>query len=275
MRALAEFIMRGRLQAGAVAVLGYIVPLLAPIAVAFVTLHKGAFEGTLILFLGLSPALLSLVFGEGASVVVWVTLLSLFSVYVPALVLRFSISLSLTIVSSVLVATVLSGLIVSFAPEVIQRFIDALTAMLTQQGVTDVTVSAADIAGLIAYSLALNSVLGVLLGRWFQALAFNPGGFGDEFRELRLGYIVPVVCFVGWALVTYSGSGLGWWANVFAVPLLLKTLAIAHSVAKAKDIATPWLVLFYIVAFNFISLAVIIGLADTWFNFRDRMQKEQ
>lgn len=275
MRALAEFIMRGRLQAGSIAVLGYIVPLLAPIAVAFVTLRKGAFEGTLILFLGLSPAIMSLVFGEGASVVVWITLLSLLSVYVPALVLRFSISLSAAIISSVLMASALSGLIVAFAPEVIERFIAAMTTMLEQQGVTDVTVSVTDIAGLIAYSLALNSILGVVLGRWFQALVFNPGGFGAEFRELRLGYIVPVVCFMGAVAVNFSGSSFGWWANVFAVPLLLVTLAIAHSVAKEKEIATPWLILFYIVIFNFISLAVIIGLADTWLNFRDRLQKKQ
>jgi hypothetical protein len=73
MRALAEFIMRGRLQAGTVAVLGYLIPLLAPAAVALITLRKGAAEGSMILLFALSPALLSLVLGDGGSVVVWNT----------------------------------------------------------------------------------------------------------------------------------------------------------------------------------------------------------
>jgi len=53
---------------------------------------------------------------------------------------------------------------------------------------------------MIAYVLAFNSFTGVLLGRWLQALLYNPGGFGAEFRELRLGLIVSIVCFAGRAV---------------------------------------------------------------------------
>lgn len=48
MRALAEFIMRGRPQACLVALVGVIVPLIGPASVGLVTLRKGSFEGALV-----------------------------------------------------------------------------------------------------------------------------------------------------------------------------------------------------------------------------------
>jgi hypothetical protein len=279
MRALAEFIMRGRLQAGSVAVLGYLIPLLAPVTVAFVTLRKGAVEGTLILLLGVIPAILSLMFGESGSIAVWITLLSLLSVYIPALVLRFTISLQAAILSAVAVAAVLSGLVISLAPGAVEQLTVALTALFTppSDGVespVERVLNTADVAGLIAYTLSLNSILGVLLGRWFQSLVFNPGGFGAEFRELRLHYVVTALCFLGAVWIAFSTDGFGRWANVLAMPLLLVTLAIGHHFVKAKSIAMPWLVLFYIVMFNLVHLAVIIGLLDIALNFRNRWQQK-
>jgi len=131
MRALAEFIMRGRLQAGTIAVLGYIIPLLTPATLALVTLRKGAFEGTVILLFGLFPALLSLMLADGSSVVVWITLLSLVVVYIPALYLRETISLSTTIVGVLLTASLVSGAVLLFAPEHVDRLIESLMGRLT------------------------------------------------------------------------------------------------------------------------------------------------
>lgn len=45
MRALAEFIVRGRLQAALVALFGSLVPLVSPAAISLVTLNKGLSEG--------------------------------------------------------------------------------------------------------------------------------------------------------------------------------------------------------------------------------------
>jgi hypothetical protein len=280
MRALAEFIMRGRLQAGAVAVFGYIVPLLAPAAVALVTLRKGAFEGTIILLLGLTPAFLSLLFGEAGSVVVWITLLTLLLVYVPALVLRATISLPMAIASSIAVSVVITLAILWWVPDAVQTLIDSLVNQLAvteseQQSGGSAIGSQSGISGVIAYVLAFNGITGVLIGRWLQSVAYNPGGFGTEFRELRLGLVYSAICFVLSIWLRYLGDEYWWWSNVFAIPLLLVAVAIAHHVAKARALATAWLVLFYFAVFLFMPIVICIGFVDTWVNFRNRLQNKQ
>ncbi len=281
MRALAEFIMRGRLQAGTVAVFGYVIPLLAPIAVALVTLRKGAFEGTIILLLGLLPALLSLMLGDTGSVVVWITLLSLVLVYIPALVLRVSISLPLMVLSAVVAASLITMVMLSVAPNVVQVLIDSMSQLILpeagQQGTADqiplgLVASYAGISGMVAYILAFNGLTGVLLGRWFQSIAFNPAGFGAEFRELRLNVVVSTICFMGSVFLRYQGDEYWWWSNVLAIPLVLVAIAIAHHVAKARELAKPWLVLFYFVVFAFMPVVICIGFVDAWINFRDRLR---
>ena len=59
MKALAEFILRGRLQALMVALIGSFFPLISTAVIALVSLCKGAKEGTL-LFLWVSLALVLL-----------------------------------------------------------------------------------------------------------------------------------------------------------------------------------------------------------------------
>ncbi len=280
--AFAEFVMRGRLQAAAVAVLGYIVPLITPATVALVTLRKGAYEGTIILLFGLSPALLSLVFGEsssaGGSAVVWITLLSLAVVYVPALILRFTMSLPAMITGVIFSSTVVAGAIVLFAPDTVDRLVELLASrVVSPEGNQDplgLMVTTMGVSGMIAYLLTFNGLIGVLVGRWLQALAFNPGGFGGEFRELRLGLLGSIVCFVGSIVLRYSGDEYWWWSNIMAIPLVLVAIAIAHYVAKVKQLAAPWLVLFYFAVFIFMPLIVCIGFLDAWMNFRNRLQKQ-
>ena len=109
-------------------------------------------------------------------------------------------------------------------------------AALEQQGEQDpqsmmpllTLASAVGMSGLLAYILAVNGLIGVFLGRWMQALAFNPGGFGEEFRGLRLGIGFSAACFLGNVLLSYQGDEYWWWSNILAVPLLLVAAAVAH-----------------------------------------------
>jgi hypothetical protein len=278
MRALAEFIMRGPLQAGAVAVLGYIIPLLTPAAVALVTLRKGAQEGTIVLFLGLAPALLSLIFGESSSILVWVTFLSLIVIYIPSLVLRFTISLANAVTAGVIVSSLVAGAVVVFAPGVVDAFNETLSQALANREASNddpiaIAVTAVGVSGIIAYILAFNALIPLLIGRWWQALVYNPGGFGSEYRELRLNVVVSLICFAGSVMLRYQGSEFSWWSNVLALPLLLVAFAVMHSIAKAKNLALPWLIGFYFSAIVFTPIVMCIGFVDTWFDFRRRLKE--
>ena len=114
----------------------------------------------------------------------------------------------------------------------------------------------------------------LLFSRWLQALAFNPGGFGDEFRVLKLGYAASAFFFVASVALRYQGGSYLLWANLLAIPLLLVFFSIAHNIAKQRKIATPWLVLTYFVGIQFMPIAVCIGCVDAWVNFRGRFAKK-
>ncbi|MGS2718813.1 hypothetical protein ACVBE9_11605 [Eionea flava] len=295
MRALAEFMMRGRLQAGAIAMLGALIPLLTPAAVALTTLRKGATEGLSILLIGAAPALAALWFasdGEGNSLISWMALLSLLAVYIPACVLRTTISLSSTLIATLAVATVIAVMTLWAAPDVVDTMSDNLRqqmSALEQTPTDDLSSSTAGspvvsplmtlattvgMSGLLAYILTANGLIGVLIGRWLQSLAFNPGGFGEEFRGLRLGIGFSAVCFLGNVLLSYYDDQYWWWANLLAIPLLLVAASVAHQVVRQRELGGHWLVLFYILALAVMPVVMSIGFLDAWLNFRDRLQKQ-
>ncbi len=275
MKGLAEFIMRGRMQASTVVILGYFLPLLAPIAIALVTLRRGAVEGTILLMIGLMPAIFSLVSGgEGSVFLVWSTLLILVVVYIPALVLRSLMSLPITVLSIVLVCAALSASVVTFAGSEIDAWITAAHDSASDKPELQASLASLKshtlLAGLIAYFLVVNAVSGLILGRWMQALLYNPGGFGSEFRALRFGVVAASLSFGLSSYCWFQGGEYLVWSSVLALPLILVALSVAHSIAKHKRTVAPWLVLCYLAVFIVSPLIILIGFLDTWLNFRGR-----
>ena len=104
MRGLAEFIMRGRWQALAVAVLGSVLVFAAPIsaaAIALVTMAQGTRDGSWVALWSLLPALLlGWVSGD------YGTGFLLLSVFVGAMVLAQTLSLSLALLAIVPVSAI-------------------------------------------------------------------------------------------------------------------------------------------------------------------------
>lgn len=270
--------MRGRMQASAVAMLGYIIPMLTPLVVALVTLRRGASEGTILLLISLVPALISIAVSESSPLLIWITLVSLIVVYVPALVLRLSVSLPYALLAVILISVLISAFALNYAGD---RIVDAFSVLMqglseqqADERFADVMSSKASISGMITYMLAINGIGGLLWGRWMQALLYNPGGFGSEFRELRLGVLFAVLCFFGSVYCRLQGIEYWWWSNALALPLILVALAIVHNVVKARGWSTPWLVLCYLAVFIFGPFVMLLGFLDTWLNFRSRLQKK-
>ena len=277
-RALAEFVMRGRLQASSVAMLGNIIPLLTPVIVALVTLRRGAFEGALILSLSLIPVLLSIMLQESGSALLWITLISLIVVFIPALILRISISLPLAVVVSIAVPVLISGFTLMTAgaqlDELIAVLQKGLVAQEASQPLPEVEISHAAITGILAYILAAHAISGLLIGRWMQAMLYNPGGFGEEFRNFRLSATTAILCFAASLALFMQGAEYWWWSSTLALPLMLVAIAVTHSAVNSKSLTSFWLVLCYMAVFFVGPLVVIIGLLDTWLNFRSRLQKK-
>ena len=282
MRSLAQFVMRGPLQAGGVAVIAMAVPLLFWIGAAvvgLVILRLGFAKGLGIALWASLPALAwSMVGGDPSALVVLV------SVVVMAAILNVTASWERAILAgcgvALLVGMALPSMFqqlleqlvaagVSFYqeinPETVQQLGDSFEAIVTQ----------AMIASLAGSYLVLSIALTMLARSW-QAGLYNPGGFQTEFHRFRLS--VPVAA--GSLALMFLGPVLGlnpvlviW---VAGVPLLIAGLALVHGVLKTRNMGAPWVVIFYL-ALVLLSpslplLLVLLAFVDSWLDFRGKVK---
>lgn len=295
MRAIAGFIMRGRSQAALVAavtaLLSVIVPpvgLLSGAAVGLVSLRSGPSDGlavSALATLGMG-ALAWLALGSplpalGVLMMLWLPVLGL------ALVLRYSRSLGLTVQLAGAVGMLLTLLAYAFIPdpsaawlEVLEPFRQALVrdGVLTDDASARVFSSVSSwMTGAVAAAVVAQLLLGLFLARWWQAVLYNPGGFGSEFRELRLSRSFGILTVLLLASLPLVG-GVGLVANLLLVVgflLLLQGLAVAHQVRALKKAHTGWLVGLYVLMVLLTSQTLIllacIGLVDIWADVRARV----
>ena len=283
MKGLAELVMRGRLQALLVVVAGagsLLFCWISAAVLALVTLRKGAGPGLWLFMWALLPAgTLVYLFGDIGPLAL------LAGTMVLALVLRNTVNLPLTILSAVGVG-VLTGLaLMAFSGAYLEQmvayfseFLASLEQQLSQGGqvVELPKPSATQIAGMLGAGSATMSVLCLLLGRYWQALLYNPGGFGQEFKALYYPPGVSSVLIIA-ALALY-GLGLEYraWAMICVIPLMFAGLALLHARAQMRGRGAGWLAGFYVawLIFDPVKLLVVLfAIADSWLNFRQRWSK--
>ena len=253
MRGLAEFIMRGRWQALGVAVLGsgsLLFGWVSAAAIALVTLRNGSASGGWLTLWAILPAIMiAAISGDTGSVLL---LLGTFSL---AVILRESVSLSLAVMASVPLAllggaalTLFNGV---FLQELVATFNQALAQLeqeLAQGEAAEMVfnaVSVPQVAALLATGNAVIALLSLILGRYWQASLYNPGGFGEEFRALRLP-VGAVLLMASTALILWW-MGADWrvWSAVVVLPLTIVGFSLLHAFAKRAGKGVTWLSLMY------------------------------
>ena len=133
------------------------------------------------------------------------------------------------------------------------------------------------LTGMLASVMAIGMVLTVFIGRWWQSLLYRPGGFGEEFRALRLpprmGVLVAITLVFA-ALQWSSGTpGLAAELLMVAVSLyMFQGLAVLHAQVAAQRMLAFWLVLVYVAMFLLQQRAVLaigfLGMMDSLLDFR-------
>nr|VFJ94542.1 MAG: Predicted membrane protein (DUF2232) [Candidatus Kentron sp. H]VFJ95524.1 MAG: Predicted membrane protein (DUF2232) [Candidatus Kentron sp. H]VFK01768.1 MAG: Predicted membrane protein (DUF2232) [Candidatus Kentron sp. H] len=122
------------------------------------------------------------------------------------------------------------------------------------------------------------ALLTLFLARWWHAVLDNPGGFGNEFRALRLDrrLAITAIAVVG-MVVIFADRTMGIsseFLQIFIILYLFQGLAIAHGVTAVRGASTSWLTALYILLLLIptviTNLLVITGLLDTWLDFRAR-----
>lgn len=300
MKLLAAFVLKGRMQAVAVtAVMAILALLLPPLsyisgaAVALVTLRYGIKAGLQLSLLATAAVALLLLplqvppqLGGAFLLVVWL----------PVWVLAVSLRRTALPARAVLLAglfglMVLLGLSlaiddpVAWWSEMLYQLMAPMLEQVPPQELPELEAELAELAaqmnGVMAAGMMASLIGCLLLGRWWQALLFNPGGFGEEFRQLKLGramagvVLLIAAAYMLWQLVEGSGNGLLRDLLALAqVAFALQGLAVVHAVARSKGLQRGWLLALYVLLLlltgPLVLLLAMLGLLDNWFDFRSK-----
>ena len=301
MRALANYIMRGPMQAllvtaafaliSLIPILG-VLSVLSGAAVALVTLRHGARQGIQVL---LGAALISSIFMYFAMGTMALGLIFVLFLWLPlwglALLLRRTVSWSITLdvavalgVLAVVVVYIATGDPVQWWQKMLRVVFDAMAAQnagieidLLREQLPKV---AEWMTGMLAGAFVLGLIASMMLARWWQSLLYNPGGFRQEFYGLRQSRVatMAVLAIVLLSMLKFGVvSKLAGDLMVIAVVVYSVTgLALVHALVAATGKHRGWLVALY-VALTFVpphAMAALAGLgfADSWMDFRSRLK---
>lgn len=294
MQAIATWAMRGRPQAVITSSLFALVSLLLPplmylsaAVVALVALRKGPNEGLLVMAGAAGVVALAGLAALGNAIPAVALAATLWlPVWALALLLRKSASQGVLVSVVALVGlgtVVLLYLALGSPADWWQEQLLAIKPTLAERGMELDDEALAQVSRVMTGGIVALGLLGVMssvwIGRWWQSLLYNPGGFGQEFREMRVDRRVAYGALAV-LLLSLLGGGPGQLAMEL-VPLVLtvymvQALAIAHWIVKARGLSVGWLVGLYLMLVLFWPWIMVVlgvfGLADSWTDLRRRSQ---
>jgi len=282
MRELAQFAMKGPRYAAGIALVACMVPMMFWIGaatLALVTLRHGASQGLNVFAWAAAPSLAWwLGLHDPTAMVVLV------STFAMAMVLRASVSMRKTLLFGFGFSVVFGVLTPLIMPSTIELLLSLTDEILKQLAVdaelevTDelVTSFQALLVASFAASFFAMSIGSLFLARWWQAALFNPGGWREEFHQLRLGSFEMAVIIA--AMLLGPSIGLDGYILVFSglVPIVVCGLALVHGLVGKKNLGGHWMVGFYVLTVvlfpTLIAIVVLLAMLDSAIDIRSRVQ---
>lgn len=293
---LARFILKGQSQAALVAatmaILGMLVPpaaWLSAAAIVLVTLVNGPQRGLITTGLALlGTAVFSYLIFSAPQIAVIFVLLAWLPAWLVAMLLRQTVSLAFSL--QVLGAMTLLAVVMIYAlyPNFGELWREPLDLMVTQLVQQSEEFSLQELKqteewlieflpGLFASSLMFGTMLSLFIGRWWQAVFYNPGGFAEEFQSLNLGKTSAVIALALMLMAAVIDNVFTFAvATVVFVLYLIQGLSLLHAVVKKRQVSASWLFVFYMVMFfipHLVLLMVFAGITDPWLDIRQRTAK--
>nr|WP_320166906.1 DUF2232 domain-containing protein [uncultured Methylophaga sp.] len=300
-KAIASYAMQGRWKAAATtAVLSALAIIFPPLnylssgVISLTTLRMGPREGVRVILATLAVFALLAGFLVGQLWVAGLVLLtSWLPVYLVTLVLGYTRSFALSLLTAsglgILVVLLMHVFIpdtASWWQQMLRPFIDNLSQQpswqLNAAQTEQVSIRLSGLmTGLVAAGVCLNAILSIIIGRAWQSQLYNPGAFGTEFKQLRLGKAPAVFTAVLMALaLTTFGRYVPWLMDCLPVMLVvfgIQGLAIVHAIVTIKQKSKAWLITIYVLLVIMLPQMVMIlaslGVIDQWFNLRARSEK--
>lgn len=296
MRFLAEYVMRGRMQAVLVtaitAILALVVPLLAFLsgaAVGLVTLRINPRQGLMVIagaWLGVA-VFSGLAFGNAQFGISFAVLLMM--LWLPVWILALNLRRTVNLAKSLRLAGLFGAmLVVGFylttdnpanwwqagMEKVLSQALEGAEKARIDEMKTAMTDAAHVMTGYMGGLMGLNLMVCLFIARWWQAMLYNPGGFRQEFHQLSLGkgFSLAVLVVALMLLISSSKPMVVDLLVVTVMMFMLQGLAVSHSLVANAGAGIGWLVLLYILllvaqAPTALTLAMA-GFIDNWFNFR-------
>lgn len=286
MRALAQYVMRGRTQAMLVTLISAGTVMfywIGGAALALVTLRQGTKDGFLLLLWALLPALMVAWYaGETAPMVV------LLGSWLAAIILRETSSwpLALTGITVFGLITAITVLLIgpqwlSDVAKVAEQFIEQLNQQVqaseSSAGVI-IAPTIMQIVGMLGLVYTMTTIVCVVLGRSWQAALYNPGGFRVEFHQVRLPPALALPLFLVVVACMVQGGDLLPWAYLLAMPFIVSGIALVHALvaAKARSSASLWLFYGLLILVNPVKdILILAALLDSFLDLRSKLTRQQ
>jgi len=282
MREIAQFAMKGPRNAAGAAFVACLVPMmfwLSAALVALVTLRHGASKGANVFIWAAIPGL-----GWWLGLQDPTALVVLMTTFALAQVLRVSVSMRRTLLSGFGLSVAIGVLMPILFPEVIEKLM-MLTEEIRKQLAADAEIEMtsellSSFQALLVASCAASfyamSVVSLFLARSWQSALYNPGGWRNEFHQLRLAPMDVMLITI--ALLVGPNIGLDGYVLVFSalVPFVLCGFALVHGLVGKKNLGGHWMVGFYafvIILFpTFLAIVMLLALLDSVVDIRSKVQ---
>ncbi len=294
---LARFILKGQSQAAlvaaAMAILGLIIPPAAWIsaaAIVLVTLVHDPKSGFITLVLSsLGAAIFSYLIFATPLIAAMFVLLAWLPAWLMASILRQTVSLAYSLQILTIMGLFAVAVLYVLFPNFGEFWREPLEQMIVQLAQQSKELSLAELKqtedwiieflpGLFVSSIVFGSMISLFLGRWWQSVYYNPGGFAKEFQSLNLGKISALVAATIMLIAALVNS-------VFAIALVavvfvlygMQALSLVHAVIEVRKINTAWLIMIYLIMLfipQVVLLLMFASFADPWLDIRQRMAKK-
>lgn len=288
MRALAEYVLRGRWQAVLAALLFTFIPLFGWVGViimALVTLRKGAKEGFIVLAWIILPVIVGSIVIKDYRYALFDAFLGSTVVWLMAIILRNTSSWLLVMQAVVVIAltTIITVHIINpniyvWWQQHLAQIYNQLNVMFNnvftpEQNKAWVQSSARIASGLQADFIIFTNLFNLALARWTQALLFNPGGLKKELHFFRLDKSTVIIVAI-LSVVLIKVPAIQDSIPVLLLPFVCAGFSLIHYFCELTRWDWFWLLGSYLLFFALIVYAVIflvfIATADVWLNFRQR-----
>ena len=294
MRGFLRFVTRSRHHAIGVSALSLLMPPFSFVGGAIIglaTLRYGAVEGGVVL--AGSAAVFAVAMwalaGSIAPAVVFMVVTGLPVLALCAL-LRSAVSQGVVLVTATLATGAAIAMLYLAVPDPAEWWLDVFAAFLVigtegvdPRGFEQLAEMLRTVVTGLPIAVMVTSVCTVFLARWAQSTLDNPGGFGREFRALRVGrrFAAGAGAVIVLALfLTPRGAGVGHDLLMLVVAACaIQGIATVHGLVGLRGGGRGWLVAMYASLFLVTPAAVlalsVAGFSDAWLDYRTRFDRSQ